>query len=136
MGKKGIKFELRFFIIVFGLLIATSCCLAADIDISIKNVATASKIYLKQKTSIEITVSNNSNVDLDGCLLNVEATDGSKASQWLLLKKNTSQKLLINWIPQSEGKIEFKAAIALPKDVQDKDKTNNQVTKTIEVLSQ
>ena len=119
-------------ILVFCILLVASYCFAQDVDISVGNITFPEKIYLRQKATISIDLLNNSGHDIENCMLTIEADDGSKVSQLILLGKD-GQTAELKWFPQRQGKIEFKVRLSPPLDTQEKDQENNQVTKTVEV---
>ena len=132
---KVIKFGLVVFTLFCCILLVQCYVFAEGIDISIRKVIAPSKIYFGKKTAIEIVLLNSSDVDLSGCMFSVEIDDGSKASQPLLLRKKASEKVVLNWVPQRQGKLELTALILSPPGSQEENTENNQVTKSITVLS-
>jgi len=136
--EKNIKTRLKFLIMFSCILFAGGSGFAKDknIDISVGDITFPEKVYLNQKATVDIVLTNNSDVDVKDCKLNIEADDGSKVSSAVPLPKNASQKVELQWVPQRQGKINFKVTLVPPKGIQVTDEKNTQATKTIEVLAQ
>ena len=121
-------------ILLFCIFIAAGYCFAAELDISISDILFPRKIYLKERNTVYMRLENNSGSDLENCTLTAEADDGSKTSQTFTLSKN-GQRVELKWVPQRQGSLKFKAALAPAKDIKEKNKENNQVTETVEVIA-
>jgi hypothetical protein len=132
--RKIIEFSLGVFILFFCISILCSYSFAGEVDISINKITFPARIYLNKKATIEIIVVNNSSIDINDCLISVEAEDGSKTSQVFPLNKNDKQKIELKWVPQKKGELKFTAMIKPPDGIQETNTENNKVTKTIEVL--
>jgi len=133
--KKNIKLDFKVLISFFCILLLGSYAFAKDLDISVREVDLPRKIYLNKRATVYIYLLNNSGSDIEDCTLTVEAEDGSKISQTFPLGKD-GQKVELKWVPQRKGKMEFKVTLAPPKSIEEKNKENNQVIETVEVLPQ
>jgi hypothetical protein len=120
-------------ILFFCILLAAGYCFAADLDISISDILFPRKISLKERNTVYIYLANNSGADVENCTLTVEADDGSKISQTFTLSKS-GQRVELKWVPQRQGKMQFKVTLTPAKGIKEKNKENNQVTETVEVL--
>ena len=125
---------MRVLALVFCAILIVSYCYAKDVDLSVTDLSFANKIYLGKKTTVYISLTNNSDTDVQGCIFNVEADDGAKVNQELNLPKSSTQRAEIKWVPQREGKINFKVTLAPPQDSKNTNEANAQVTKTVEIL--
>ena len=121
-------------ILLFCIFTTVSYCFAKDVDISVNDVFLPSKIYLNQKANVYIYLTNNSGAEIKDCTLTVEAEDGSKITQTFPLSKD-GLKAEVKWVPQRKGKMQFKVTLTPPKAIQEKNKENNQVIETVEVLA-
>jgi len=121
-------------ILLFCIFLTASYCFAKDLDISVKDINFPGRIYLNKKASVYIYLSNNSGAEIKDCTLTVEAEDGSKTSQTFPLSKD-GQRVELKWVPQRQGKMQFKVTLTPPKAIQEKNKENNQVIETVEVLA-
>ena len=121
-------------LLFFCILLSAGYCFAKDPDISINDIFFPAKIYVKEKTTIYVYLKNDSGADLENCTLTIEAGDGSKISQTFALSKD-GLRAEIKWVPQRQGKIEFKATLSPPKTIKDSGAKDKQVIETIEVLA-
>jgi len=132
---------LKVLILIFCILLAGSYCFAKDkvkdkvVDIAVTEINFPEKVYLKQKTKVNIVLANNSDLGVKDCMFTVEADDGSKVSQSIPLPRRSRQKVEMVWVPGRQGQINFKASLAPPKGIKAMNEENIQVTKTIEVLT-
>ena len=106
-----------------------------DVDLEVSEVTIPARIYLNKKVTIPIVIANNSQEDIEGCTLTVDAADGSKISQTFLFAKDSRQKVELKWVPLKAGKIEFRVTLAGPKNIQESNAKNNQFIKEIDVIA-
>ncbi|MEM7816421.1 MAG: CARDB domain-containing protein [Candidatus Aenigmatarchaeota archaeon] len=108
----------------------------SDIDVSIDEVILPTQVYFGKKNIIYIVVSNRSNIDLEPCLLEVKADDGSKTSCNFILEKNSSINLELKWVPQKKGEINLKIDIYPPANTKELNTNNNQLVKKLIVIEE
>ena len=142
--RRGLKWGIASVVFFSSSLLLLSFCCAEEeskkaenlIDLSVGEITFPEKVYEYKKNDIAIVVTNNSDVDVEGCTLTVEASEGSQASQQLVLGQNSSAKVDLKWVPLKSGDIEFKVTLTPPKELKEKTKRDNQVVKMIQVVPQ
>lgn len=98
------------------------------VDLSILSLGLSTQVKGKP-TEIIVRIKNNSKMALDGCRLEITATDGFQEKKTIYMKENSIETVRILWSPKKLGKIDVTAEIKAPEKIQDKNSRNNVLKK-------
>ena len=100
------------------------------VDLSIEDIKVAQNISLGQGTEVEVSVRNNSNVEIKDCRITFSGEDGTMKNEKVSLGPRARERVRFEWVPRKEGRQKLSVALEYKEDV---DRANNKADEMVDV---
>lgn len=100
------------------------------IDLSIEDIKVAQNISLGQSTEVEVSVRNNSSIEIKDCRITFSSEDGTTKSERVSLRPQEREKVRFEWVPRKDGRQKISAALEYKEDM---NTANNQASEMVDV---
>jgi hypothetical protein len=105
---------------------------AEPIDVSVDEIRLSREIFVNEKTEIEVYLRNNAAVNVENCVVNLEAQDGFSAKEKISLRGRSREKVKFSWTPKETGRQRLTAMAECEGDT---NRSNNKATQMAEVIA-
>ncbi|OPY77534.1 MAG: hypothetical protein A4E64_01077 [Syntrophorhabdus sp. PtaU1.Bin058] len=101
-----------------------------QVDLSIDDIRVAQNISLGQSTEIEVSIRNNSNVEIKDCRITFSGEDGTTKNEKVSLGPRARERMKFEWTPRKEGRQKISVALDYKEDT---NRINNKADETVDV---
>ncbi len=101
-----------------------------QVDLLIEALRVAPNISQGQRTEVEVSVRNNSSIEIKDCRITFSSEDGTMKSEKVSLRPQGREKVGFEWTPRKDGRQKVSAALEYKEDM---NTANNQASETIDV---
>ncbi len=101
-----------------------------QVDLLIEALRVAPNISQGQKTEVEVSVRNNSSIEIKDCRITFSSEDGTMKSEKVSLRPQGREKVGFEWTPRKDGRQKVSAALEYKED---RNTANNQASETVDV---
>jgi hypothetical protein len=103
---------------------------AQPVDLSVEDLRARGDLLVGKKAEIEVSVKNNSDIDIRDCGVVFKSEDGFTDKKTVSLRGKGKERLKFDWTPKKDGRQRITATVEY-KD--DSNPRNNEVSETVEV---
>ena len=100
-------------------------------DISVSGIRLPREIYPEKDTIIEVSLRNESAVDIKECWATIEISDGFSDKKRLSLGPNAQERISFSWQPKQEGPQKI---TVIAETENDANPGNNRLSETCEIM--
>jgi hypothetical protein len=101
-----------------------------QVDLLIEDIKVAPNVSLGQKAEVEVSVRNNSSMEIRDCRITFSSEDGTTKSERVSLRPQEREKVRFEWVPRKDGRQKISAALEYKEDM---NTANNQASEMVDV---
>jgi hypothetical protein len=102
-------------------------------DAAIEEMRVEGKLLAGKPSKVEVKLKNLSENEMSGCAVTVSDGQGFQKEERVSFKKKGKEKIRMEYVPQTPGRITLKASLACPGDA---DTSNNEKMQDVEILGE